>query len=76
MSSGVYGVSATGSLEECDLLKPNPFLSCANRELEEELYLSVDLVFTGLVASRQKLQPVALFYGKLPVYCASVLNSV
>lgn len=66
VSSGIFGVTATGSLDEQDYIKLDPFLSCAKRELKEELNISAESIhFDELVMSKQKLQPIALFSLKL-----------
>ena len=54
-----------GSLDERDLATDNPFLSCAQRELKEELNLECRLHLDHMVISKQKLQPAALFSGKI-----------
>lgn len=66
VSSGIFSVTATGSLDEQDYDKENPFISCAMRELEEELNIHPDtIVLDEIVMSKHKLQPIALFQLKL-----------
>lgn len=76
VSSGTYAVSAAGSVAENDLTESNPFLSCATRELREELGLEVSLRCTDVVISRQKLQPAVLFHGNLSVPFIDVLEKM
>lgn len=65
VSSGSFATSCAGSLDERDLATNNPFLSCAQRELKEELNLECRLHLDHMVISKQKLQPAALFSGKI-----------
>ena len=65
VSSGSFATSCAGSLDERDLAADNPFLSCAQRELKEELNLECRLHLDNIVISKQKLQPAALFSGKI-----------
>lgn len=68
LSAGSFSVSATGALDERDLHAENPVLSCACREVEEELGLSVheeDLAFRGIFIGPAKLQPIALVDGEV-----------
>lgn len=74
VSFGAYAVSSAGSVTEDDLLETDPFLSCAMRELKEELNLEVPLQYTGVVISRQKFQPAVLFYGKLGMKFMDVIS--
>jgi 8-oxo-dGTP pyrophosphatase MutT (NUDIX family) len=67
VSSGILSVTATGSLDEQDFHENNPFISCAKRELREELNIETDsIVLDELVMSKHKLQPIALLNVKLP----------
>ena len=68
ISSGSFATSCAGSVDVQDLETTNPFLSCAQRELKEELDLECSLHFDSLVISKQKLQPAALFSGYID-YC-------
>ena len=66
ISSGIFSVTSTGSLDEQDFSADNPFISCAKRELKEELNIDTEsLMFEGLVMSKKKLQPIALLSVKL-----------
>lgn len=76
VSSEVYAVSLAGSVAEEDLSESDPFLSCAIRELKEELNLEISLQCTEIVISRQKLQPAVLFYGKHRVKFTEVIDTM
>lgn len=65
ISSGNFATACAGSVDDRDLTNDNPFLSCAQRELQEELGIKCDLKFDNLIISKQKLQPAALFSGRL-----------
>lgn len=65
ISSGNFATSCTGSVADSDLTEVNPFLSCAKRELKEELDLDCELQLESIVISKQKLQPAVLFSVKL-----------
>lgn len=65
VSSGSFAASCAGSVDDSDLDSDNPFLSCAQRELKEELNLECRLQLDTLVISKQKLQPAALFSAKI-----------
>lgn len=77
VSSGVFGVTVTGVLDELDFLEEDPFTACAKRELKEELNINVDsLDFDELVMSKQKLQPIVLFNLKLDQTWKDLLPSI
>ncbi|WP_416147507.1 hypothetical protein ACM26V_14865 [Salipaludibacillus sp. HK11] len=77
VSSGIFSVSATGALDEIDYYADNPIMSCAKREVEEELNIRGDaLVFDELVMSKQKLQPVALLSLKLEQSWKDIISSI
>lgn len=65
VGSGNFATSCAGSVAVDDLTTDNPFLSCAERELKEELNLECKLIMTDLVISKQKLQPAVLFAGTI-----------
>lgn len=65
VGSGLLAVACTGSLKGSDLDEENPFVSCAMRELKEELNLECDLRMGHTVITKNKLQPVVLLSGKL-----------
>lgn len=75
IGKNLWGVSASGSLEPDDIVArtgilncKDPFCTCAAREVEEELGLSVlanRLVTTMLMIGDEKLQPIALVEGKI-----------
>jgi len=64
VSSADYCATVTGSVNDADFARADPFLHCAQRETREELGVGdVNLVFSGIVIVRQKLQPVFLYEG-------------
>ena len=65
VSSGMFATACAGSLSEEDYNECNPFISCAKRELKEELNLVCDLHVDKIVISKQKLQPAVLLSGKV-----------
>ena len=71
LSAGSFSVSATGALDERDLHAENPVLSCACREMEEELGLNVhegDFAFRGIFIGSAKLQPLSLVDAEVPSF--------
>lgn len=76
VSSGMFAVSAAGSVATEDLIYDDPFLHCAMREVKEELNLDIDLKFTDLVISKQKLQPAVLYTGRLSNTFDDVLDKI
>lgn len=71
LSAGSFSVSATGALDERDPHAGNPVLSCACREMEEELGLNVhegDFAFRGIFIGSAKLQPIALVDAEVPSF--------
>ncbi len=74
-----YGVTATGSVDGEDFDSHNPLLNCAQRELKEELNLNVnqcDMNIVGLVAGKNKLQPIAIIDVELNCEVESILENV
>lgn len=66
ISSGHFSVSAAGTPTNTDYNTENPFLECAKREIKEELGIEdISLEFKELIISKQKMQPVFLYNGKL-----------
>ena len=65
IASGNFATTCAGSVAVEDLEQGDPILSCAQRELEEELGLKCKLKIDCLVISKQKLQPAALCIGKI-----------
>lgn len=65
ISSGIYAVSATGSLRINDLSSQNPFIYAGCREVYEELNLKVELKIKDIIIVKQKYQPVVLLEGKI-----------
>ena len=76
ISSGSFATSCAGSVDVQDLETANPFLSCAQRELKEELNLVCSLHFDSLVISKQKLQPAALFSGCIDCHFEDVYQQM
>ena len=76
VSSGMFATSCTGSLSDEDLETDNPFISCAERELKEELNLQCDLSIEQVVISKQKLQPAVLLTGKIDRSFQSVYGTM
>lgn len=68
ISTGLFSVTATGSVDEQDFGADHPLVSCAIRELKEELNLNLgtdEMVLDEIVMSKYKLQPIALFRCRL-----------
>lgn len=65
VGSGLFACSSSGSLDETDIIHPNPIIGCGQRELLEELNLNCQLAIEGMVIPIQKLQPVALLTGQV-----------
>lgn len=65
VSSDSFATSAAGSFAMEDVDPEHPFINCGRRELKEELGLDCDLEITGMVISKQKLQPAILLLGKV-----------
>ena len=65
VSSGIFAVSATGSIKVKDLDDKNPFVYAGCREVIEELNLEVKLKVKDIIIVRQKYQPVVLMEGKI-----------
>jgi len=75
---GSYYVSTTvtGSLDEVDYDSDNPFLSCAYREIFEELNITNILVeLQSIVVSKSQLQPILLFNGKINKSWVEVIDN-
>lgn len=65
VGSGLFACSSSGSLDESDMLSPNPIIGCGVRELIEELNLNCTLQIEGIVIPIQKMQPIALLTGQV-----------
>lgn len=65
VGSGLFACTSSGSLDESDIMAPNPIIGCGVRELIEELNLSCTLQIEGVVMPIQKLQPIALLTGQV-----------
>lgn len=66
VSSADHTCSVTASMNESDLASSNPFITCASRELYEELALYADITMQQIIISKQKLQPIVLLHGRVP----------
>lgn len=63
LSQDFFGVTATGSVDGGDYASDNPILTCAKRELKEELNIDLPeemFELKAIVCGKQKLQPIAL----------------
>ncbi len=65
VGSGLFACTSSGSLDETDIVSPNPIIGCGVRELLEELNLNCTLSIEGIVIPLQKLQPIALLTGRV-----------
>lgn len=69
VSSGQWATTVAGTVTMADVMPAggeHPVFRCARREALEELGIELpELQWDGLVVSRQKLQPVALVFGRL-----------
>lgn len=66
VASGLFAATAAGTVSEKDLeYLDDPFINAAKRELWEETGLEVRLSLESIVISRQKMQPVFLYLGKI-----------
>lgn len=77
ISSGQFSVTAAGTPTASDFDSENPIISCAKRELQEELNITgVDFNFDGLVISKQKMQPVFMLSAKLGTTWEDIYPSI
>lgn len=66
ISSGNFSATCAGTVGDQDFEANDPFLSCALRELIEELNISLEtLSFDGIVVPKQKMQPIFLYHAML-----------
>lgn len=66
VSSGHFGATCAGTVSHNDLNAEDPFLSCALREIYEELHITLsELHFDGIVVPKQKMQPILLYHAHL-----------
>lgn len=65
VGSGLFACTSSGSLDENDIMSPNPIIGCGVRELQEELNLTCTLQIEGVVIPIQKMQPIALLTGQV-----------
>ena len=65
IGAGKFSTTCTGSLIDEDIREKDPIMSCALRELKEELCLTCDLNIDELVIVKDKLQPVVLLSGTI-----------
>jgi 8-oxo-dGTP pyrophosphatase MutT (NUDIX family) len=79
VSSGNYGATCTGTVNGADLNALDPFLACAVRETKEETGIEIaaeNLCFDGMLVPKQKMQPIFLYYGILPVPWEGLLPQI
>lgn len=77
IGAGYMSVSATGGLEPKDLHSSNPITTCAARELQEELGITVSpeqLSLQFLAAGATKLQPAILLQATVPHSAQAIIR--
>lgn len=77
IGAGYMSVSATGGLEPKDLCSSNPITTCAARELQEELGITVSpeqLSLQFLAAGVTKLQPAILLQAAMPHSAQAIIR--
>ena len=77
IGAGYMSVSATGGLEPKDLHSSNPITTCAARELQEELGITVSpeqLSLQFLAAGATKLQPAILLQAAIPHSAQAIIR--
>ncbi|SHF22155.1 hypothetical protein SAMN05444392_1117 [Seinonella peptonophila] len=63
ISSGNYGTTCAGTVGSDDYSETDPFITCAIREIKEELNLEfTSLNFDGIAVPKQKMQPIFLYH--------------
>lgn len=64
IGNGFLSVSVTGSVDESDYTKNDPFVACCKREVKEELGFEIDdiskILVKKIVCGSLKLQPIVL----------------
>lgn len=66
VSSGHFGSTCAGTVSEIDFSEDDPFISCAIREIKEELNIDIkSLHFDGIVIPKQKMQPIILYHSHI-----------
>ncbi|MBQ2933465.1 MAG: hypothetical protein IJE02_02480 [Clostridia bacterium] len=66
ISSGAFSATVAGTPTDIDYNENDPFFACVKREIAEELGLkNIEIEFQELIISKQKMQPVFLYLGKL-----------
>lgn len=66
VGASLLSVTVTGGVDDVDYETENPIISCAKRELMEELFLQCnDLSLDYIAISKTKLQPIAIVNGKI-----------
>lgn len=78
IGAGYMSVSATGGLEPEDLRSSNPITTCAARELQEELGITVppeQLSLQFLAAGATKLQPAILLQAAVPHSAQAIIRT-
>ena len=78
IGAGSMSVSVTGGLEPKDLRSSNPITTCAARELQEELGITVppeQLSLQFLAAGATKLQPAILLQAAVPYSAQAIIRT-
>lgn len=78
IGAGYMSVSVTGGLEPKDLRSSNPITTCAARELQEELGITVppeQLSLQFLAARATKLQPAILLQAAVPYSAQAIIRT-
>lgn len=78
IGAGYMSVSVTGGLEPKDLRSSNPITTCAARELQEELGITVppeQLSLQFLAAGATKLQPAILLQAAVPYSAQAIIRT-
>lgn len=66
ISSGAFSATVAGTPTDIDYNENDPFFACVKREIAEELGIrDIEIEFQELIISKQKMQPVFLYLGKL-----------
>ncbi len=64
IGNGFLSVSVTGSVDESDFMRSDPFVACCKREVKEELGFEIDdiskILVKEIVCGSLKLQPIVL----------------
>jgi 8-oxo-dGTP pyrophosphatase MutT (NUDIX family) len=79
VSSGKFGATCTGTVNNIDMGYPDPFLACAIREIKEEIGIDISaeqFCFDGILVPKQKMQPVFLYYCEIEQRWEDLLSSI